>query len=319
MNEFDLIQKYFLPLAQGREEALRLRDDAAIFNIQKNRELVVTSDISNAGIHFLENETPDNIARKCLRVNLSDLAAMGAEPYAYQMSIASPGKPSPAWIKKFSAALLKDQKKFGVFCSGGDTTRTKGPLSVAITAFGLVPRGQAVTRSGARPGDVLVITGPVGDAYIGLKILQKKIRHAKAASCIRAYRTPMPRTAIVPILRRYASAAIDISDGLIADAGHIARASGYGLAIDVQTIAFSRLAEQLIRSGLVTRQELLTGGDDYELALAVRPRNLRPLMRALKRAALTPQAIGVFTKSGKVRLLDGQKPIDFRKEGWSHF
>lgn len=320
MNEFGIIKKYFLPLTQGRREALGLKDDAAVFSIPKKHEVVVTSDISNAGIHFLENEKPENIAHKCLRVNLSDLAAMGADPYAYQLSIAFPGKPSETWLRAFTGAMLKDQKKFGIFCSGGDTTRTNGPLSIAITAFGTVPKGKAVKRRGARPADALVITGPVGDAFVGLKMLQNKIKNVKAESCVRAYRTPTPRNAIARLVRQHASAAIDISDGLIADAAHIANASDCALHIDLEKIEFSKVAGNLIKKGIVTKQQLLSGGDDYELALAIPQKSLSVFLKKLRTAGLKPQVIGVFQKGRPgVSIFEKHRKIHFGKSGWQHF
>jgi thiamine-monophosphate kinase len=317
MNEFDLIEKYFRPLAGP--EALGLKDDAAILNVPKGFQLAVTSDTLGAGTHFLGNEKPEHIARKSLRVNLSDLAAMGAKPYAYQLCIAFPEKPKEAWIKKFSAALAADQKKFGIFCSGGDTTVTKGPLTISITAFGLVRENKAVKRSGAKPGDVLVITGPVGDALIGLRILQGKIK-TKSVSCVAAYHNPVPRTGVSDIIRAHARAAIDISDGLIADVGHICETSNCAAHIDLQKIKFSKDAAGFIKKGTVKSADLLTGGDDYELALAVPPKNLPGLLKKLSEKGLKPQIIGKFAK-GKpaVTVFNKGRKIRLGKGGWTHF
>jgi thiamine-monophosphate kinase len=320
MNEFQTIEKYFLPLTQGRPEAAGLKNDTASLSVPKGHELVVSSDTLVAGVHFLKNERPDFIAHKALRVNLSDLAAAGAEPYCYQLCVAFPSKPHAAWLRKFTGALLKDQKKFGLFCSGGDTTRTPGPLTIMITIFGLVPKGKAVMRVGAKPGDALVITGAVGDAFIGLQILQNKIK-AQSASCVQAYRMPVPRTAIHKIIRTHARAAIDISDGLLADIGHIATASGCSVEIDGEHIQFSKAAEKLIQAQKLTAEQLLSGGDDYELAVAVSPRSLPVFIKELRKAGLKPLVIGRFVKgSPGVRLYGkGGQVIQIKKMGWSHF
>lgn len=319
MNEFSVIEKYFLPLTQGRAEALRLKDDAALLQIPKGYELAVTSDTLNAGTHFLIRERPEFIAHKALRTNLSDLAAMGARPYAYQMCVTFPQKPKEPWLKSFTAALLKDQKEFGIFCSGGDTTSSKGLLSVSITAFGLVPKGKAVKRSGAKPGDALVITGPVGDAWIGLNILQKKLK-INSPSCIKAYRSPTPRTNISEFVRTYANAAIDVSDGLIADVGHICTASKLSARIDLQNIKFSTTAQKLLRGKKVTVQNLLTGGDDYELALAVPQKKMAALLKNLVKSGLSPQVIGKFERGkANVAVYDKTGKLDFSKWGWIHF
>jgi thiamine-monophosphate kinase len=314
VSEFGYIEKYFKPLTMGHAGALGLKDDAAILNIPKGFELVVSSDMLGAGTHFLKNEKPVFIAHKALRTNLSDLAAMGAVPYAYQLSIGFPTKPSEAWMKEFTSALLKDQKEFKIFCSGGDTTVTKGTLTISITIFGLIPKNKSVKRNGAKVGDALVITGAVGDALLGLKILQKKSK-AKSLAAIAAYRKPTPRTAIADIVRVRANAAIDISDGLIADVGHICEASKCGVRIDLENIKFSKVVQQYLKPA-----QALTGGDDYELALAVSPKNLPAFFKKLRARGLQPQVIGKFTK-GKptVQVFDKKRKIPIEKAGWTHF
>lgn len=317
MNEFSLIEKYFRPLTQNRPEALGLKDDAALLKIPRGMELVVTSDTLGAGTHFLSNEKPAFIAHKALRVNLSDLAAMGAKPYAYQLCISFPKKPAEEWAREFCGALLRDQKQFGIFCSGGDTTITKGPLNISITAFGLVPNNRAVTRAGAKPGHAIVITGSVGNALAGLRMLQNKF--PKEKSCIAAYQKPTPRLAAAETIRAYA-AAIDISDGLIADIGHIAKASNCAAKINLAQIQFSKPVQKLIDQKRLTREDALTGGDDYELALAVSQKNLKPLTARLIKQGLSPQIIGSFVKGEGVSLYNslGVK-LRIKKPGWTHF
>jgi thiamine-monophosphate kinase len=308
MNEFDVIEKYFLPLAPRG-----LDNDAAVLDIPPGRELVVTSDTLNAGTHFPADASAADIAHKGLRVNLSDLAAMGADPYAYQLNLAFPQKPEANWLEKFTAALVADQEAFGIFCSGGDTTRINGPLSISITALGLVPAGQALTRSGAQDGDLIFLSDAVGDALIGLRVLQSEIETADADHFKAAYFKPRPRLDLAENLRAHAHAAIDVSDGLVADLAHICRGSGLAAHVDLTKIPFSAPAQTLLDSGLVSHADLLTGGDDYVLLFAV-PENKAPLF---------PQShiIGRFQAGDPavhIRDLSGAA-MSFSSTGWTHF
>ena len=314
MDEFGIIKKYFRPLTMGRDELL---DDTAVLPPRRaGEDLVITSDSVVEGVHFLSNASPADIAHKVLRRNLSDLAASGAEPLCYQLNLVFPEKPKHTWLAAFRGALLKDQKKFGLYCSGGDTSGASGRLFVSITAIGVVPARKVLRRSSAKPGDHVILTGPVGDAFIGLQMLQKKIKPVYEGYFINAYYKPMPRTENVATIRKYASAAIDISDGLVADLGHICEASKCGAEISLVPGIFSDKAK---RVGLKP-SKLLTSGDDYELALAVRPRHSAPLLKALKAQGLKPVKIGEFTKRAGVRVLDqtGRK-IDLKNTGWRHF
>jgi thiamine-monophosphate kinase len=313
MNEFELIQKYFQPLTEGRDA---LMDDAAVIQIPGGRELVVTSDTSNAGTHFMEDAAPGDIATKALRRNLSDLAAMGAKPFAYQLNLSFPQKPEEAWLKGFSEALQKDHKLFGVYCSGGDTSSIKGALSVAITAFGLVPAGQAIHRKGAKAGDHIIVTGTIGNAVTGLHVLQKKISTETDEAFIKTYYRPMPRTAHADTLRKYASAAIDISDGLAADLGHICQASGVGAKI---ILAPGLLSPAALKAGMKP-EDLIAGGDDYELVLAVPPTKSNALMKDLTTQGLKPLKIGEFVGMPGLVVHDEKgAPMALKNLGWRHF
>ncbi len=319
MNEFDMIERYFLPLARGRGEVAGFKDDAAVLSIPAGYELVVTSDTLNEAVHFMEGEAAANIARKALRVNLSDLAAMGAKPLSYQLNIAFPSVPDKVWLAEFSKALQADNELFDVFCSGGDTTSIKGDrLSISITVLGLVPAGKALRRSGAKCGDLIVVTGVIGDAYLGLKSLQDGLNYEEA---IGRYRVPSPRTQAVDIVRKYANAAADISDGLLADIMHIADASGLGVEIDIDKLVFSNDVAHALDNEVVKIEGVLTGGDDYELILAVSPANLPILIRELENIELNPMVIGEFT-SGKLKLpilKSKTHRIDVSSLGWQHF
>lgn len=320
MNEFDLIERYFKPLTQGRAEARGLLSDTAALVVPAGQELIVTSDTLNAGTHFFADMHPGDIARKALRANLSDLAAAGARPYAYQLCIAFPQKPDEAWLEFFSDALLSDQEKFGIFCSGGDTTSIQGPLSISITAMGLAPTGKSLSRVGAQPGDQIVLTGAVGDAVVGLRVLQKKLMTEDDGHFIRAYANPSPRVSVIDVLRD-AHAAVDISDGLIGDLGHVCKASDCAARIELSKMHFSGPAEALAGIGGITVQELLTGGDDYEIALAVAPEKTEEFMQHLVQEGLSPQIIGEFTAgSPGVFVFDKngyEMPI--QNAGWTHF
>jgi thiamine-monophosphate kinase len=309
MKEFEIIAKYFAPLSRDG-----LRDDAAVLSVLPGHALVVTSDTLNAGTHFLADATPRDIAHKVLRVNLSDLAAMGASPLSYQLNIAYPDRPSSLWLEAFTNALAADQKTFDIFCSGGDTTSIEGPLSISITALGLVPEGKAVRRGGAKAGDLIVLSGPVGNAFIGLEILRGIIANPEADYFIGQYYRPTPRLDLVDFMRAHAHAAIDISDGLIADLGHIAAASGLIAEIRFDDIPFSPQAKGLIDAGTVKATDMLTSGDDYQLVLAV-PRS------AQDRLPASCRIIGIFHEGAPdVKLLDGSgNPIFLPSGGWVHF
>ncbi|MCB1562245.1 MAG: thiamine-phosphate kinase [Alphaproteobacteria bacterium] len=307
MNEFSLIERYFQPLSP-----VLLKDDAAVLSIPAGHELVVSSDTLNEGTHFIAGADPADIAHKALRVNLSDLAAMGADPLAYQLNIAFSAMPDEIWLEAFTAALAADQAAFGIFCSGGDTTSIKGPLSISITAMGVVPAGQAVTRGGAEPGDVLLVSGPVGGAFCGLQALQRQPGFTVSEALIEACYRPCPRTDLAEAVRMYAHAAVDISDGLVADLSHICEASGVKAVLEAETVPLSEEVKVLLRSGAVSRESLLSGGDDYQLLMAVPPQHTQHFPGST--------VIGRFEEGAGVRVqdVDGQV-LSFKEKGWTHF
>ncbi len=309
MNEFDIIAKYFRPLTNGD----MLQDDAAILEIPAGRELVITSDTLNAGTHFLEDESPANIAHKALRSNLSDLAAMGADPLCYQLNLAFPQKPSEDWFAAFTKALITDQKLFGVYCSGGDTTSIKGDyLSISITALGLVPKGKALRRGGAKEGDLVMLTGPIGDAFLGLKSLRNDLDYPNA---INRYRTPHPRLQSADI-RDHIHAASDVSDGLLADLSHIAVASGLAADLHIDKFVFSGNVQHAFAKSIITPLQALAGGDDYELVLAVPLEHEKTILETFPNAF----TIGTFKTGQGVRIFD-EKGTDItpKTKGWTHF
>ena len=325
MHEFDIIRHYFAPLACDAA----LQDDAAYLRAPHGYELVVTTDSLHAGRHFIGDEPAGDIARKALRVNLSDLAAMGADPYAYQLALALPDESTEArenWLAGFARGLSQEQAAHGLTLSGGDLTATPGPLSITITAMGLVPEGQAVSRGGARAGDSIILTGPVGDSMAGLTVRRghADIPESMRDAFIQRYRLPAISTAIAGVVRSYANAAIDISDGLYADLGHLCAASGVSAEIDTENIPLSNEIRYLLDTGGIDRRSILTGGDDYKLLLAVPDTHINTVTQQAKSCHCSPAIIGHFKDSGqetpRVTVRDGTgKPLHPVNNGWRHF
>lgn len=316
MDEFDSIARLFRPLAADTPEALGLMDDAAILPSRPGFELVVTTDTLVEGVHFLPDDPPDLVARKLLRVNLSDLAAKAAEPYGYLLTVAW----SPAWDAArrtdFARGLGQDQAAFGLKLFGGDTVSTPGPMSVGATLFGWVEAGRAVRRSGARAGDQLLVSGVIGDGGLGLAAAQGRLAASPAdrESLVARYRLPQPRLNLAAALRRHAHAAADVSDGLLADAGHLGAASGLGLEIDLDRLPLSDAAR---RSG-ASRLVLATGGDDYEIVCTAAADASAALIAAAAAAGTPMTVIGrVVEGAGLAVRLDGHAVAPERL-GWRH-
>ena len=300
--EFGLIARHFRPLAGPG--ALDLLDDAAVFLPPAGRDLVVTADAMVAGVHFLPDDPPHLVGQKLLRVNLSDLAAMGAVPLAYLMTVSAPRITPDAWFAGFAAGLAADQAEFGITLLGGDTTNTPGPLTLSLTCMGHVAPGQAVRRTGARTGDELWVTGTIGDGALGLAVLQNRLTDPSGFLAGR-YHLPQPR---VGFLRHgTVRAAMDVSDGLVQDAAHLARAAGLGVVIEAARVPLSVAARA---AGPEWLETCLTGGDDYELLMAVPPGE----------TLLSATRIGRFVDGQDVTVLapNGQ-PMAMDRQGWSHF
>ena len=312
LDEFELIARYFAPLAAA-PGAFGLRDDAATLALAAGETAVVTTDALVAGVHFLPDDAPGGIARRALRVNLSDLAAMGARPLAYALVALLPPGTSAAWLAAFAAGLEADQAEFGVHLIGGDTVATPGPLTLALTAFGAAPEGRVLRRSGAAAGEDVYVTGTIGDAALGLALVQGRLDLAEERLreyLINRYRRPTPRVELGPALLGLATAAIDLSDGLVADLGHVCAASGVGAEIRLARVPLSEAARALTddQSFLLT---LLGRGDDYELAFTV-PARAAAAIDALgrehgvpvTRIGRTTDGEGVAVRDDKGRVLD---------------
>lgn len=320
MREFELIKSLFLPLAEGRAEAGEFVNDGAVLQVPAGKELVVTSDTLNADVHFFTSQHAGDIAHKALRSNISDVISMGAEPYCYQLCLALP-KVEEVWLRGFTAALAEDNQKYGVFCSGGDTTSIHGGVSISITAFGLVDQGRGLSRSGAKAGDVILLSGTVGDAYCGLQSLRGQMDDVPEA-CVRRYALPDPPAALVPLLGGTGvHAGLDISDGLMADLGHIAAASNLRAVVDVSKIGFSEEVAHLLTCERVSVQELLCGGDDYQLLLSIAPDSAEELIAQAGKRGVRLQAIGHFEAGAQstVALDQSGAEMAFPQTGWQHF
>ncbi len=317
-GEFGRIDRFFKPLAAGFAGARGLADDAAVFGAPEGWELVVTTDAMVAGVHFLESDPPGDIAAKLLRVNLSDLAAMGAEPLAYTLVTALPKTVGEDWLAAFVAGLAEDQARFGIHLAGGDSVSTPGPILLSVTAFGLTPCGQALPRRSERIGDPVFVTGCIGGAALGLQTVLGTLITPEAESLVHRLRRPEPRVSIGPRLRGLALSCIDVSDGLVADLAHLAEESGAAAVLYADRVPIPALARgkpELLACAL-------TGGDDYEL-LFTAPEEARDALAALARATGVPiTEIGriIEGRVGQVTVLDAAgAPLDLPRQGWDHF
>ncbi len=311
-SEFGLIARHFRPLA-GRG-SLDLLDDAALLEPPQGRQLVLTADAMVAGVHFLPDDPADTVGAKLLRVNLSDLAAMGAVPLAYLMTVSAPRDTGDAWFAAFAAGLARDQERFGITLLGGDTTATPGPTTLSLTAIGHVAPGAALRRHGAAPGDEVWVTGTIGDGALGLLALQGRIADSDGWLAQR-YRLPQPRLGLA--LHGIVSACMDVSDGLVQDLGHLCRAAGVGAILEARLVPRSPAA---IAAGETWLPTCLTGGDDYELLMAVPSGRVAALRTAAAAQGCQVTRIGRFEAGRGVRVLDASgAAISLSRQGWSHF
>jgi len=318
LREFEFIAERLRPLAAGSAGALDLEDDAALLDPPAGMTLVLTKDAMVAGVHFFPDDPPEQIAQKLLRVNLSDLAAMGAAPLGYLLALARPKALTDDWLTGFCAGLAADQRAFGIGLLGGDTVSTPGPLTLSLTALGQLPRGGALRRRGARQGDDLWVSGTLGDAALGLLVLQGKLEAPAAARdfLIERYRLPRPRLALGQALRGLAHAAIDVSDGLLADLGHILETSGVGAELCADRLPLSPAARDLPGA----RDAALAGGDDYELLFTVPAERRRAIPALARRLDLPLTRIGRIEAGSGLRVLDAAgDEIRSPRAGWQHF
>lgn len=318
-GEFVAIARYFAPLAT-HPGAFGLKDDLAWLAPRFGRRLVLKTDAIVVGVHTLPNDPPDLVARKALRVNLSDLAGKGARPLGYMLALVLPADTKEAWLARFAAGLGADQKEFGVPLLGGDLTRTPGPPTISITAIGEARAGRPLLRGGARRGDGVFVSGTIGDAALGLLALEGKLpdvaaRHRRFLAL--RYHLPEPRLALGREIARLASAAMDVSDGLVADLGHICAASGRGAEIELTAVPASPAAKAAGARHALTR---ITGGDDYELLFTAPAKAEAGLRAAARKTGVPVTRIGRIVERAGVRVLgpDG-RVVSVKAGGWRHF
>jgi len=315
-REFELIARHFRPLAG--EGALALGDDAALLDPPPGRQLVLAADAMVAGVHFLPDDPPETIGRKLLRVNLSDLAAMGAAPLGYLMTCGFAQGTTEDWIAAFARGLAEDQRKFGLAVLGGDTVVTPGPASFSLTILGSVAPGRALRRVGARPGDEIWVSGTIGDGALGLLALTGRL--APDAHLAARYRLPTPRLALGQALAGVARAAMDVSDGLVQDLGHLARAAGCAAEIRAAEVPLSASAGSALTHDASLLARILSGGDDYELLFAADPLDAARVLAAAEAAQTRVSRIGRFLDGDSVRVLDAAGgAMQLGAGGWSHF
>ncbi|MGA0545612.1 thiamine-phosphate kinase [Brevundimonas sp. VNH65] len=322
--EFSTIRDLFAPLAHP-QWARGLKDDVAALPSRPGYDLILTKDAIVEGVHFLPDDPLDTVAQKLIRVNLSDLAAKGAESFGYMLACAWSSRCGWSERERFAAGLAVDQQAFGVSLLGGDTVSTPGPATFALTMLGWAARGETVGRDGARPGDKVFVSGRIGDGRLGLAAAQGRLRAApeRLESLIEHYRRPSPQLALAPVIREFATASLDVSDGLVADLGHIAVASGVGLVLALETLPLSAAGQAWVEARADHQDALLslaTGGDDYEIAFTVRAEDEDRVRRRAEGLHVRVTCIGEATAAGpgavQVRYLGLDTPAG--QGGWTH-
>jgi thiamine-monophosphate kinase len=326
-GEDRLIARYFVPLAR-HPAAFGLTDDAAAIKPPPGCDLVLTCDTIVAGVHFFPDDPPDAVAHKALRVNLSDLAAKGAGPIGFLLMLALPDAVGDDWLTAFARALGADADRYSCPLFGGDTVRIPGPTTISISAFGSLPHGTMVRRSGAQPGDRVVVSGTIGDAALGLRIRRDpavaqrwQIGQAGQDHLLSRYLVPQPRNALAAALREHATGAMDVSDGLVGDLMKLCRASGVAADIDVACVPLSAAAQSVLAVEPALIETVLTGGDDYEVLASVPAEQLAAFEHAAAAVGVAVTAIGdVIAGDGEARFTERDgRPLAFARTSFSHF
>ncbi len=324
-GETGIIERYFAPLAEHTPGAFGLRDDAGLIAPREGMDLVLTTDMIVEGVHYLKNAAPRDIAHKALGVNVSDLCAKGADPSVYLLSITLSGTPDPQWLDELSEGFAEAQSDFGCTLLGGDTVHAPGPAAISITAAGFVPEGEMVHRSGARAGNHVYVTGTIGDAALGLPLLQEAgadhLSAEQAEFLKRRYWRPQPRLAAIPVVRAHASAAMDISDGLAGDFAKLCSASSVGGVINAADVPLSDAAARWLAHEPKHLGNVLTGGDDYEVLMSVPDENISAFEGDCASSGLQISRIGRITSRNEgVHVLsqDGTA-MQFEQLSYDHF
>ncbi|MEP2707389.1 MAG: thiamine-phosphate kinase [Roseibium sp.] len=326
-SEFELIKRYFAPLASD-PGSVGLTDDAAVITPRDGHDLVLTKDVLAADIHFFANDAPEAIAAKALRVNLSDLAAKGATPRGYLLGLALPSNWTADWLERFCNALAADQTAYDIKLLGGDTIRSGNGLQVSITAIGELPTGRTVRRSGAKAGDVVFVSGTIGDAAAGLKArldsgfaAKHNLTAEHEAYILDRYLLPRPRTRLASALQTRASASMDVSDGLLSDCGHMARASNMDFTLELDRIPLSPALLQLKSACQQEYIQCINGGDDYEILATVPADHAEEFLDSASSLNCPVTRIGcVASGSGDVHLNNHGDPVAMSPDdGFRHF
>jgi len=322
-----LIARYFQPLAK-HPGSFGLLDDAAAVSPPPGCDIVLKTDGVISGVHFFPDDPADAVAKKVLRMNLSDLAAKGAAPLGFLMALALPQDVDEKWLKGFAEGLGSDAEHYGCPLLGGDTDRTPGPLSVSIAALGSLPHGTMVRRCGAKVSDHIVVTGTIGDAALGLRLRRDaraggrwNLSQEMQEHLMQRYLLPQPRSALAEAVRRHASAAIDVSDGLAGDLAKLCRVSNVSADVEVARVPMSQPARRALGSEPGLLELILSGGDDYEIVATVGADRLQALQAEAATAGVPLIDIGrVGVGDGEARFLDaGGKPLVFARPSFSHF
>ena len=326
-GEFDLIADLFAPLTSSTPAALGLKDDAAVFSVPEGFDLVTTVDAMVEDVHFFPADAANLVARKLLRVNLSDLAAMGAKPIGYLLTLVRPSTVGEDWLQRFAHGLAADQRTFNIGLLGGDTVSTAGPLVLSLTALGQVAAGKSLLRSGANPGDTIYVSGTIGDAGLGLALVQDpegqgfdNVSRDDRNALVARLQCPEPRLELGQALAGVATAAVDISDGLVADLAHIASASDVGMKLVLSDVPVSDAAARIVGTDENSRLKLIAGGEDYELAFTAPESTASRIRKISKDLELSITPIGTVTaeKIIEVRGQNGDS-LPVTSSGWTHF
>lgn len=321
LGEFEFIARLLRPLASGVPGAEQLGDDTAHLSPAAGHEIVVTTDALVCGVHFLAHHPPDLIARKALRVNVSDLAAAGARPWTYQLALALSGDIDDAWLTAFCDGLAFDQREYGIDLTGGDTVSTPGPLTIMVTALGLVPTGQSLRRIGAKPGDAVFVSGTIGDGALGLRASKGELEGASGAdvaALAARYLLPQPRATLGPRLRGIATACMDVSDGLVGDLAHICARSRVRAVIDVERVPLSAAAGRAAARDASLLEFAITGGDDYELLFTASPSQREALATLAKESNVPITEIGRIDSGEGVEVMRAGSKLTLERASYRH-
>lgn len=326
-SEEEFISRYLAPLSRGFAGAFGLTDDCAAVTPPPGHDLILTTDAVAEAVHFFPDDSPEDVAWKALAVNVSDLAGKAARPFVYLMALTFPEAPEEAWLERFIAGLARAQADFGLVLAGGDTDRRPGPMSVTVTAIGLVPTGRMLRRTTARPGDRIFVSGTLGDAALGLDLRRHPELSRRwaldAGECthlLDRYRRPQPRLALAAALREFASSAMDVSDGLAKDLSRLCRASGCGARVEASRLPMSSGGLKAVAVEAARLGTVISGGDDYEILAAVPPHAAESFVAAAAREGVPVADIGAIVAGAGLTIIgvDGN-PMQLEVTGWDHF